>query len=741
MASSIGTPGGTPARPAVFFDGPEEFRAWLDANHDSARELWLGLFKKHVADQGLTYAEAVREALCYGWIDSVAQRIDADATRQRFTPRRPGSVWSTVNIALVEELTAQGRMRPAGLAAFAQRRPERSGIYAYETGEGVLPAAYAAQLAANPLAAEWFARATPGYRRLAVHWVLSAKQEATRDRRMAELVDDCAHGRLIRSQRYGEEPGWVARNRAALGILLALVLALAAGCTGGGGSASSTAAMSARSASPGTSGAAPSRASTSPDATGRPPANWVEAENARPGDDGWNVGTGRTAPAGTLDGYADAASVLPGDKVTLRIRSTRGPVTVTAYRLGWYSGAGGRAVWRSAPVTAVVQPATPHIGADGMVTAGWSPSTTVDTTGWPEGTYVLRLDASQRAKVIPLTVRSREVADRLVVVNAVSTYQAYNQWGGASLYLGPDDTFGTRSARVSFDRPYDGNGAPILFKHEVDAIQWIEKQGPDLAYLTSIDLDTDAPVLRGARGVLSLGHDEYWSPAMRHTVEAARDAGTNLAFLGANAVYWRVRFDARHRVMTGTKDAGLDPGKGAATTVMWRARPDPRPENSLTGMLYECFPAAGPLVVTDPDFFLFTGTGAKAGSSYPGLIGTEIDRVYPLAGTPPTLHIAAHSPVACADRGRTYADLTYYTAPSGAGVVAMGSMLFTRALRGADPRFGITAATSDFARGVLGNLVGAMNVGPMAGHFPAVGNIAEFAPPATTSTGTGGPVG
>lgn len=80
MASSIGTPGGTPARPAVFFDGPEEFRAWLDANHDSARELWLGLFKKHVADKGLTYAEAVREALCYGWIDSVAQRIDADAT-------------------------------------------------------------------------------------------------------------------------------------------------------------------------------------------------------------------------------------------------------------------------------------------------------------------------------------------------------------------------------------------------------------------------------------------------------------------------------------------------------------------------------------------------------------------------------------------------------------------------------------------------------------------------------------
>lgn len=178
-----------------------------------------------------------------------------------------------------------------------------------------------------------------GIARLAVHWVLSAKQEATRDRRMAELVDDCAHGRLIRSQRYGEEPGWVARNRAALGILLALVLALAAGCTGGGGSASSTAAMSARSASPGTSGAAPSRASTSPDATGAATGQ-LGGGRERPAR-GRRVerrGTGRTAPAGTLDGYADAASVLPGDKVTLRIRSTRGPVTVTAYRLGWYSG-------------------------------------------------------------------------------------------------------------------------------------------------------------------------------------------------------------------------------------------------------------------------------------------------------------------------------------------------------------------------------------------------------------------
>jgi uncharacterized protein YdeI (YjbR/CyaY-like superfamily) len=745
-AVGIGRAGGTPERPALFFSGPQEFREWLEANHDSASELWMGLTKRHVSPRGLTWDEAVPEALCFGWIDSVAQRIDDDTTRQRWTPRRKSSMWSKTNIAHVERLTAEGRMHPAGLAAFAMRTPERTGVYSFERDAAAeFPAEFAAQLAANPVAAQWFALSTASYRATATHWVISAKQEATRQRRMAELIDDCARGRLIKPQRYGTEPTWAARNRAALGIVLAFVLAVVAGCSGGSGSkgapGSATSSSSSRAASasspPSGSGSSAPSVTVGP---GRPPANWVEVENAKPGDDGWNVGSGRVAPGGTLDGYADAASVAPGESVRLFLSSTRGPVTVSAYRLGWYAGAGGRRVWSGPEVTLPTQPA-PRVAADGMVTAGWQPSLTVSTQGWPEGTYVFRLDAGGKAKVVPLTVRSRDVTDRLVVLNAVSTYQAYNQWGGASLYKGPDDTFGTRARRVSFDRPYDGNGAPILFKHEVDAIQWIEKQGADLAYLTSIDLDTTAPVLRGARAVISLGHDEYWSPAMRHTVEGARDAGTNLAFLGANAVYWRVRFSGDHREMTGAKDAGLDPGQGADTTVMWRSDPSPDPENALTGMLYECFPAIGPMRVTEPDFFLFKGTGAKAGSSYPGLVGTEIDRAYPIAGTPTTLEVAAHSPVACADRGQTFADLTYYTADSGAGVVATGSMLFTRALGGPNPKFGITQESVEFAQTVVSNLVGALDVGPMADHFPAKPNLADLGASPSTSTGTGGPVG
>jgi len=211
MAKRIGTPGGTAERPATFFSGPAEFWAWLEANHDTATELWMGLYKKHVPERGLVWEDAVVEALCWGWIDSVAQRIDEDATRQRWTPRKPGSNWSAINIASVERLLAEGRMQPSGLAAFARRREDRSGVYAYENRERELPEGYAAQLAADPAAAAFWAIATPSYRKVAVNWVLTAKQEVTRDKRMAQLVEDSAAGRLIPSQRYGEVPKWVAR--------------------------------------------------------------------------------------------------------------------------------------------------------------------------------------------------------------------------------------------------------------------------------------------------------------------------------------------------------------------------------------------------------------------------------------------------------------------------------------------------------------------------------------------------
>ena len=215
MARRIGTPGGTPERPATFFKDAAEFGRWLAAHHDTETELWMGFYKKGHPQAGLTWEAAVREALCWGWIDSMAQGIDEHTRRQRWTPRKASSNWSTININAVAELTAEGRMQPAGLAAFERRRQDRSGVYAYENGERELPSRYLAQLAADPAATAFWEVATPSYRKLAVSWVVTAKQEKTRDARMAQLVDDCAAGRMIPSQRYGVEPKWVQRAAAA----------------------------------------------------------------------------------------------------------------------------------------------------------------------------------------------------------------------------------------------------------------------------------------------------------------------------------------------------------------------------------------------------------------------------------------------------------------------------------------------------------------------------------------------
>jgi uncharacterized protein YdeI (YjbR/CyaY-like superfamily) len=201
---------------AVWFKDPAAFRRWLQKNHASSTELWMRLNKKHVTPRGITWEEAVEEALCYGWIDSKSQRIDDESRRQRWTPRKPGSNWSKVNIDLVAKLVAEGRMQPAGLAAFEKRREDRSGIYSYENRHQIeLTSEFLDQLAADPKASAFWIEATPSYRAGCIHWVMSAKQDATRQKRMTQLIDDSAAGRLVPPQRYGETPAWVKRAAAA----------------------------------------------------------------------------------------------------------------------------------------------------------------------------------------------------------------------------------------------------------------------------------------------------------------------------------------------------------------------------------------------------------------------------------------------------------------------------------------------------------------------------------------------
>jgi uncharacterized protein YdeI (YjbR/CyaY-like superfamily) len=180
---------------AIFFSNPGEFRGWLEQHHDTAPELWVGYYKKATGKPTLTWPEAVEEALCFGWIDGKVQRIDEERHRQRFTPRRPTSNWSAVNIAKVAELRAQGRMTPAGEAAFAARREDRSAVYSYERRhEAAFDAKQEAAFRANKAAWAWFSDQSLSYRQLATFWVVSAKRPDTRARRLATLVECSAQG-------------------------------------------------------------------------------------------------------------------------------------------------------------------------------------------------------------------------------------------------------------------------------------------------------------------------------------------------------------------------------------------------------------------------------------------------------------------------------------------------------------------------------------------------------------------
>src|SRR5215218_1988433 len=177
----------------TFFATPEDFRAWLHANHATAGELWVGFHKVGSGRPSITWPQSVDEALCVGWIDGVRKRLDEHSYVIRFTPRKPGSIWSAVNIRRMGELQAEGRVLPAGAAAFERRRDDKSAIYSYERRHAAeLPPEYEARFRQDAVAWEFFQRQPPWYRRTATHWVISAKKEETREKRISTLIADSA---------------------------------------------------------------------------------------------------------------------------------------------------------------------------------------------------------------------------------------------------------------------------------------------------------------------------------------------------------------------------------------------------------------------------------------------------------------------------------------------------------------------------------------------------------------------
>ncbi|MCY0922709.1 hypothetical protein OS965_31965 [Streptomyces sp. H27-G5] len=461
----------------------------------------------------------------------------------------------------------------------------------------------------------------------------------------------------------------------------------------------------------------------------------VKAENARPGNPDWHVTKAGSARA--IEGFADRVSVLPGESFGLHVSTAAPRFTVSAYRMGWYGGARARLVWRSQALPGVRQPEHTVDAGTRMVRTRWSRTTTVDTGGWPEGCYLIRLDAqgAEGQRFVPLTVRSASTKGRTVIVNAVATWQAYNRWGGYGSYDGPTGGYASRSLAVTFDRPYEyDDGAGLFLVYEAPLIALAERLGIPLAYTTTTDVAREKRLLEGAAAVLSLGHDEYWSPEQRAHVTAARDAGTNIAILGANCCYRRIRLEPSdlgpdRTVVCYKSSYAQDPGfkRGHPATVDFRSAPAAEPESSLLGVIYDGYPVDAPYVVTQPGHWLFEGTGVKSGDGFAHLVGVEYDKVNTGFPTPRPIEIIAHSPVVCEGRP-SHQDTAYYTVASGAGVFATGTMRWVEALdakgdgRGGG-NHGLDARSGALTTRVTENLLRVFAAGPAGRTHPARDNV------------------
>jgi hypothetical protein len=449
-------------------------------------------------------------------------------------------------------------------------------------------------------------------------------------------------------------------------------------------------------------------------------------ENSRKGTDRWVLALDGT---GDAEGYFDDVSVAPGQSIGLHVRSASPTVDVSIVRLGAYGGLGGRLVeqYRNVPVGPQPDPVTDP--TTGMVTAGWSRALSVDVPkDWVSGLYlaviappggkaqyasfVVREPTGAAPAVSTGVTASSGVAAPAVpiapilFVSPATSHEAYNDWGGKSLYSdsstgGATVTGGAQAVTVSFDRPYrEDRGAGRMLRWEYPFIRWMEASGYNVGYATDVDLQRDPSIAAGRRLIVFVGHPEYWSPAMRATLDGAIADGTNVAFFSANEMYWRVRLESitgPDREVTCYRKASLDPVAAtdpSAVTTHWRDQPSPDPESRTIGQMYGHI-ALTPAdwVVTAPDSWIYAGTGLQAGDHLPDLVGGEYDRFWP-EYAPPGTTIVATSPVQADLRAEVaagaslppgepippVANATLYTAPSGATVFSAGTMQWSWAL-------------------------------------------------------------
>ena len=408
-------------------------------------------------------------------------------------------------------------------------------------------------------------------------------------------------------------------------------------------------------------------------------ANPVQIENARPGTGDWKLFS--EAVNGEVEGYASATSVNQGESISFYVSSTAPQYNIDIFRMGWYGGQGARRLANTVTRTGFQQVVPTPDPVTGLIECNWTdPYTITIPNTWVSGVYLAKLTTvglpSVKNKYIIFVVREDSRLANHNFQLTVSTAQAYNSWGGKSLYGA------NPSRKVSFNRPYsDGSGTGIfMWRWEYNAVRFLEREGYDLIYTTNLDTHRRGHLLRNAKSFLSVGHDEYWSWEMRENVETALSHGVNLGFFSANNIYWQVRFEpspisgVQDRTMVSYKAAALtsdpyaldsNPSNDTRITTQFRLAPVNRPESALLGVQFVYYPVDTDIVIDDVtgEPWVFAESGLTTGSKLAGLLGYEVDAMNEF--TPAGTVRLGHSPYVDSDNKTQYSHMTIYYAGLG----------------------------------------------------------------------------
>jgi hypothetical protein len=440
------------------------------------------------------------------------------------------------------------------------------------------------------------------------------------------------------------------------------------------------------------------------------PSGVIQIENAKTAAQGvtdqWRILDANLAKGNEIEGYASATSITRGENISFHINTADPTYSLAIYRMGWYGGEGGRMLKSVSNLVGQVQPTCPITeAATRLRECNWStsylldvPNNTADPTDWASGVYLVKLTGSSgKQSYMIFTLRDDNRNADFLFQSSVTTYATYNLWGGYNSY---SEASRPAAYKVSFNRPYAQNpvtlnpaiGAGDFMEWELLMVRFLERNNYDVAYSTNI---------LAHKAFLSVGHDEYWSKQMRDNVEAARNAGVNLGFFGANNAYWQIRLEpsstnqpdrtiVAYRGATTANDP-VYPLNPAESTLFFRGAEINRPEASLLGVQYIYNPVSSDMVVTNCTTWICSGTGLLTGDILPGLLGYEVDAIAP--SSPSNMVAVMSSPFVCnntfpgcADNPTLYSHMGYYTAASGATVFSSGSMNWNFGLDSFGPR-------------------------------------------------------